>query len=571
MESFLRKLPLQNKDSTIMMIKDSITDKAELAILHAYLIDTLYGLALENNKFAYIAYLEKNIDTQNTDVLGDLYTFKGKSYYYLGKTDSSFLLMNQGIQLLEKGTDSVLIGYAYTTVVKMYVIQNLPIIGTELALRGLTYIPKDTASLMYPKDARVIRQMLKRSLMEFYASRNYKKAKALALEQLHENNEDPSIYEILTFAFHQLHQEDSAKWAAEKQFQLYQTDKNYQTAFGAFNLAMSFKHTKQTERAIAYFQLAQHKADSLNIKMLKPACLINLGNVYLQIGDSKKAAVYYNSLLEMLPPQQKRINSYKVLDSLTVLRLKEGNSAQGLTYFYQSKQLVDSLHKMEQDFIWADMNIRYETSEKEKRIHQLELDKQAKQLQILMIAFLLFVLLSAGAWLYFRYRQKQILLESSKELLEVRHNLQEQEINANKAQLAGFQESITNKNALIDEMQAQMNELMLNSTCITQSEAERNREKLNELKILTDKDWRIYLAHFEKAYPGYIAKVEQHFPNLTKGELRFFLVVYLDFSKDEIATFLGVSLGSVNKNQYRLKKKLGLGEDSNLKEFIKKF
>jgi ATP/maltotriose-dependent transcriptional regulator MalT len=149
--------------------------------------------------------------------------------------------------------------------------------------------------------------------------------------------------------------------------------------------------------------------------------------------------------------------------------------------------------------------------------------------------------------------------------------LQEQEINAHKAQLADFQENITNKNALIDEMQAQMNELLINATCITQSEAERNREKLDELKVLTEKDWRVYLTHFEKAYPGYIAKVEQHFPDLTKGELRFFLVIYLGLSKDELATFLGISLDGVNKNQYRLKKKLGLGEESSLREFIKKF
>lgn len=580
-EAFFRKLPFGNPDSAISLIEQArITQKKELAFLHERIIDTLNFASMAKYKFAYIAYLEQKMDTLNPKLTGGLYAIKGKAYYDIGKTDSCFLLMNKGIKLLEQSNDSILICRAYNNICKLYLLQGSPLIGTERTLVGLKYIPKLIHDPKYPENNQLLKNELKNTLLSFYAQRDIKKAKLLAMELLKESAEENSanLYKVLAYAFYQSNQPDSALWAAEKQTHIFHTYKETQTAFGTYNLGVSWRAAKQPAKAIPYLSLGKHIADSLNIKTASEFCAFQLGSIYLQLGDFEKAESYYNELQNDKLVAENLTLAKMLADSLMVLNIKKGKIQEGLEWLQKSKKLADTLKNKENKFLWADMNVRYETSEKESKIKHLLLEKRNLQIQGLAITAFLLFLLSCIIWIFYNYHQKQALLakenallESDRALLEIRNQLQEQEINMSKQQLSDFQENMMAKNALIDEMQLQMNALIANTTSIAESEIYESRAKLNELKILTEKDWRIYLEHFEKAYPNYIKKVEQHFPNLTKAEFRLFLILYLGLSNEEIATFLGISQDSTYKSQYRLKKKLKLNEEGNLREFIKKF
>ena len=52
-------------------------------------------------------------------------------------------------------------------------------------------------------------------------------------------------------------------------------------------------------------------------------------------------------------------------------------------------------------------------------------------------------------------------------------------------------------------------------------------EHLRQNTILTEEDWARFKALFEKAYPNFFARINQKFPNLTSGELRFIAFVKL--------------------------------------------
>jgi hypothetical protein len=458
--------------------------------------------------------------------------------------------------------------------------QSSPLIGTECALIGLKFLPKLIHDPKYPQNNLLIKNELKNTLLGFYAQRDSRKAKQLARDLLKESEEknNANLYKTLAYSFYQLNQPDSALWAAEKHSKIFHTYKENQTAYGAYNLGSSWRAARQPQKAIPYLLMGKQIADSLDIKTASEFCTLQLGSIYLQLGDLDKAELYYNELKKDKLVSSNLTLSKMFVDSFIVLQLKKGNIQEGLEWMQKSKKLADSLKNKENKFIWADMNVRYETSEKESKIKNLLLEKRNLQIQQLIIAFLLLFIVCFSIWIFYIYRQKQALLakenallESDRALLESRNQLQEQEIKTRKQQLADFQENMMTKNALIDEMQRQMSTLVTNATSIAESEVHKSRAKLNELKILTEKDWRIYLEHFEKAYPNYIEKVEQHFPNLTKAELRLFLIMYLGLSNEEINTFLGISSDSTYKSQYRLKKKLNLGEEINLRDFIKRF
>jgi hypothetical protein len=580
-EFFFSKLPVENVDSAAALIEKNITNKADLDYLHERMIDTLdFYSGRSKFPFPYVTYLERHIDTLNPTLKGALYAAKGKAYYYIGKTDSSFLLQNKGIKLLVQGNDSTLICRGYINLCKLYSMQNATLIGTENALTGLRYVPKLIHHPTYPDENSDIKTVLKFTLLSFYSQKDSKKAKLLALEMLPELEEGKRtiLYKMLALSFHKLHQQDSALWAAEKQSNVFHRNKQTQTAYNAYNLGTSWDCAGLTDKAISYFLLGKHLADSTHNQTANQSCALNLGNTYLRRSELDKAKLYYEELQDNKTFQANSILFKSLTDSLMVLQLKKGNPSEGLAYFYQSKRLMDSLNKSELNFLWTDMNVRYETSEKESKIKSLLLDKRDLQLQALIIAFLLLLLLSIGTWLFYRNRQKQALifnenalLTTSKELLEAKELLQAQEIATNKQQLADFRENMLAKNKLITEMEAQIDSLIKKDSLSANKEAENSKEELNKLKVLTDRDWITYLAHFEKAYPGFIEKVEQHFPSLSKGDLRLFLVIRLGFTKDELSNFLGISYEGVRKAKYRLKGRVGLSEEESIEEFILQF
>ena len=89
--------------------------------------------------------------------------------------------------------------------------------------------------------------------------------------------------------------------------------------------------------------------------------------------------------------------------------------------------------------------------------------------------------------------------------------------------------------------------------------------------ILTDADWSSFKVYFEKAYPSYLRHLRSIFPALTDAEERLFLFIKLNLTTKEAATMLGISADSVKKTRNRLRKKLELGEEVVLEEFIRNF
>jgi hypothetical protein len=92
-----------------------------------------------------------------------------------------------------------------------------------------------------------------------------------------------------------------------------------------------------------------------------------------------------------------------------------------------------------------------------------------------------------------------------------------------------------------------------------------------QLKILTDEDWTKFKLYFDKAFPGMIFRLRHEFPTLTGSEQRLFLLIKLKNDSREMSDMLGISMESVRKNKYRLKKKLQLEEDQSLEEFIQHY
>jgi DNA-binding CsgD family transcriptional regulator len=86
--------------------------------------------------------------------------------------------------------------------------------------------------------------------------------------------------------------------------------------------------------------------------------------------------------------------------------------------------------------------------------------------------------------------------------------------------------------------------------------------------ILTDDDWSRFVQLFEKAYPGFLARLSFKLPDLTPAEVRFLALSRLGCSNREMAAMLGVGPGAIRQYRMRLRRKLHLPDHVEIEEMV---
>jgi DNA-binding CsgD family transcriptional regulator len=98
-----------------------------------------------------------------------------------------------------------------------------------------------------------------------------------------------------------------------------------------------------------------------------------------------------------------------------------------------------------------------------------------------------------------------------------------------------------------------------------------NTEQFYRMNILTNADWSRFRERFDEAFPKFNGQLRQYHQDLTNSEIRLFILIKIGFNSTEIANALGISPDSVYKSRYRLRKKLGLKEETDLESFVQAF
>ncbi|WNJ20617.1 two-component regulator propeller domain-containing protein [Pontibacter sp. G13] len=87
-------------------------------------------------------------------------------------------------------------------------------------------------------------------------------------------------------------------------------------------------------------------------------------------------------------------------------------------------------------------------------------------------------------------------------------------------------------------------------------------------EIRDDDSWTQFQMHFDEVHQHFIQKLKSRHPQLTRNDLRMCSLIHIHLSSKEIASILNISVRGVEKSRYRLKKKLDLGPDDNLTDYI---
>lgn len=101
-----------------------------------------------------------------------------------------------------------------------------------------------------------------------------------------------------------------------------------------------------------------------------------------------------------------------------------------------------------------------------------------------------------------------------------------------------------------------------------QTETGEAHETLSGLFILTENDWQEFKTLFSKVFPNFIETFKERYPALTPGDFRLLALTHLDIPSKNMASMLGVSAETVRKARQRLRKKIDISEQDDLKDWI---
>ncbi|MFY0631550.1 MAG: hypothetical protein JXR05_14320 [Flavobacteriaceae bacterium] len=89
-----------------------------------------------------------------------------------------------------------------------------------------------------------------------------------------------------------------------------------------------------------------------------------------------------------------------------------------------------------------------------------------------------------------------------------------------------------------------------------------------DLALDSDKEWGNLQNHFEAIYTGFYDTLLKKHPSLTEVELRHCMFIKLHMQTKEIARVLLIDPRSVQTARYRIKKKMNLSEDVDLRTYL---
>lgn len=189
---------------------------------------------------------------------------------------------------------------------------------------------------------------------------------------------------------------------------------------------------------------------------------------------------------------------------------------------------------------------------------------------LLFVVF--FILLN---WFYKRYyrKQRERLLEKSvreselkdleaqREIMQLRNESLNQDIEARNRELAISTMSMIKQNNALSKIKEEL--ISLNDDKTLKPVVGLINNTMNDAS-----DWKFFEEAFNHADKDFFKKVKELHPELTPNDLRLCVYLRLNLSSKEIAPLLNISSRSVEIKRYRLRKKIQLDRDVNLNDYF---
>jgi tetratricopeptide (TPR) repeat protein len=340
------------------------------------------------------------------------------------------------------------------------------------------------------------------------------------------------------------------------------------------NLALGYMGLNNWQQALRYLEEAvQMKTLASDLSQMT-VILNNMGHCHKRSGNPSEAERYFLLALEKGWQNGQMgdvVISYK---NLVGLKTQQKKFEEAVSLQSRLINLKDSLAEVERKEAISELEVRFETGQKEQEIKVLQQQQTIITNRWLTLALGLFLTIVIGALIFDnqkrKYRQEHDLLTAEDDLQKAELKIMSDLLEHNQQKLSLYTENLLKKNELVSQLEKRLKSAV-EKTGNLEPETSELLVNFSGVRILTDDDWEEFKQLFDGVHRGMLERLLDQYENLTLAEQRLFLLMKLDMSTKEIANILGVSPDSVKKGRYRLKKKINIPDEVSLQDFVSSF
>lgn len=159
---------------------------------------------------------------------------------------------------------------------------------------------------------------------------------------------------------------------------------------------------------------------------------------------------------------------------------------------------------------------------------------------------------------------KQQEERNRREIIRIRNEQLERDLVRKSEELANSTMELIKKNELFQDIQEKVHDIQQYHRPIDFQQL----SKLIETHIATGNDRHLFEQNFNQVHEQFFKKLIEHFPELSKGDLKLAAYLRMNLSSKEISQLLNITYRSVELKRYRLRKKMHLESEENLVEFM---
>lgn len=299
-----------------------------------------------------------------------------------------------------------------------------------------------------------------------------------------------------------------------------------------------------------------------SVQIMKSKAFLHLGQ-YDHARSALKAADSINDFCKCSTIGAKK----EYYEQLSKLNSKTGDWHSYIvsndSFIYYSNKLNSHIRANNSNYSGAELKVATEIHETKMLLFASEQKRQVLIRNLIIAACILVLVV-----VIFILSNQRLARRSEKRMYELN-------LSNSKKQLDSYLENIRNKNRMLTELQLQLEDNIIQQKNETSATLLREGDielaaKLEKASLITEEAWQEFTALVEQVHQHFFIKLNLTFPNLTPAEIRLATLIKLKFSLKESAVMLGISSDSIKKARYRLKKKLGEGDEVSLDEIIYK-
>lgn len=626
-----RRMAIYKTDSAILHAEQGLKLSQHLqyvrGIANAYHLLGQIRYQVKNDHVSGIAYYQKALDTGYPKLKSTLYASMASHYNRIGNLDTALVLLKRATDISIALKDSSSLAGNYSLRAGLF--SSIESIDSAIHYQQLVI----TMYTALKKDPNLALAYLSLSQFQLSAGEHNRALLSLqmALDKYSLTNFEPGkshVYSSFGYIYQLQKDYEKALENYRRAAEIRSKYKDLDRLSGSYNsIAQIHKFQGNYDSADFYYR------KSLDIEKIKPSkqrkanTLIGYADLFLQLNNYDSAKYYYQIIHTEGRLLRDKSFMLEAVIGLSKIDFREGRFIDGVTrledsmtmalelgdrqlekeclemlykgqnelqnyekafgYLFSYKSIADSLFNDQKSQEFGRLEAAY-LFEKEKerieisnRIREIELEQKAlreKNLGIAGISFLL-VLLVVG-FLFYRVKAKAnaalkiknaFIQKQSEEIVASTENekrLLNEKVRIQENELASLAMQSNEKNSLLNNLNNKLESMDFNKS---------NKAEIKELKhiisqnIKKDDSWNTFLNKFEAIYPHFFEELKMKYEALTLNELKLCGYIKIGMSNNEIMQVANVANSTVKKNLNRLKKKLDLGPEDSIRDFLIKY